>query len=88
MIKGNLICLFIAGSKRLSSLCCGSQHVWAVDSEGEIYFRVGTAPPSEDIMVPVWISVDGTTSTHDSHFVNVMCNNSDTLVNIFMHMLA
>ena len=68
------------GSKKLISLFCGSHHVWGVDAQGEVYFRVGTAPPAEDMMVPVWMPVDGATSTHDSQFIDVVCSGNDKMV--------
>lgn len=40
------------------SVSCGSQNVWAVDSRGMVYFRVGTQPLNPNMMLPAWISIE------------------------------
>ncbi|KAK7880463.1 hypothetical protein WMY93_032893, partial [Mugilogobius chulae] len=37
---------------------CGSQNVWAVDSKGLVYFRVGTQPLNPSMMLPAWICIE------------------------------
>ncbi|XP_028294683.1 tectonin beta-propeller repeat-containing protein 2 isoform X2 [Gouania willdenowi] len=46
------------GSVRLQNISCGSQNVWAVDSKGLVYFRVGTQPLNSSMMLPAWILID------------------------------
>ncbi|KAE8277165.1 Tectonin beta-propeller repeat-containing protein 2 [Larimichthys crocea] len=46
------------GSVRLVSVSCGSQNVWAVDSRGVVYFRVGTQPLNPSMMLPAWIHIE------------------------------
>uniref|UniRef100_A0A8D1H5R4 Tectonin beta-propeller repeat containing 2 n=1 Tax=Sus scrofa TaxID=9823 RepID=A0A8D1H5R4_PIG len=46
------------GTVRLTSLSCGNQHVWACDSRGGVYFRVGTQPLNPSLMLPAWIMIE------------------------------
>ncbi|KFO74857.1 Tectonin beta-propeller repeat-containing protein 2 [Cuculus canorus] len=46
------------GTVKLISLTCGNQHVWACDSSGGIYFRVGTQPLNPSLMLPAWIMIE------------------------------
>nr|XP_058914179.1 tectonin beta-propeller repeat-containing protein 2 [Kogia breviceps] len=46
------------GAVKLMSLACGDQHVWACDSRGGVYFRVGTQPLNPSLMLPAWITID------------------------------
>ncbi|XP_029973409.1 tectonin beta-propeller repeat-containing protein 2 isoform X1 [Salarias fasciatus] len=46
------------GGVRLVSVSCGSQNVWAVDSRGIVYFRVGTQPLNPSMMLPAWIHIE------------------------------
>lgn len=48
----------VTGSVRLVSVSCGSQNVWAVDSRGLVYFRVGTQPLNPSMMLPAWIHIE------------------------------
>lgn len=43
---------------RLTSLACGNQHIWACDSKGGVYFRVGTQPLNPNLMLPAWITLE------------------------------
>lgn len=47
-----------AGTVRLTSLACGNQHIWACDSKGGVYFRVGTQPLNPSLMLPAWIMIE------------------------------
>lgn len=51
-------CLCVKGNVRLVSVSCGSQNVWAVDTRGVVYFRVGTQPLNPSMMVPAWIHIE------------------------------
>ncbi|XP_027529792.1 tectonin beta-propeller repeat-containing protein 2 isoform X2 [Neopelma chrysocephalum] len=46
------------GTVKLISLTCGNQHVWACDTNGGIYFRVGTQPLNPSLMLPAWIMIE------------------------------
>ncbi|XP_067151102.1 tectonin beta-propeller repeat-containing protein 2 isoform X6 [Apteryx mantelli] len=46
------------GAVKLISLACGNQHVWACDTSGGIYFRVGTQPLNPSLMLPAWIMIE------------------------------
>ncbi|XP_062974139.1 tectonin beta-propeller repeat-containing protein 2 [Elgaria multicarinata webbii] len=46
------------GAVKLRSLACGNQHIWACDSCGGIYFRVGTQPLNPSLMLPAWIMIE------------------------------
>nr|XP_027802544.2 tectonin beta-propeller repeat-containing protein 2 [Marmota flaviventris] len=46
------------GAIKLTSLACGSQHIWACDSRGGVYFRVGTQPLNPSLMLPAWIMIE------------------------------
>lgn len=64
--------LCVKGSVRLVSVSCGSQNVWAVDSRGVVYFRVGTQPLNPSMMLPAWIHIEPPvqvthTHTHRNH---------------------
>uniref|UniRef100_A0A5F9D463 Tectonin beta-propeller repeat containing 2 n=1 Tax=Oryctolagus cuniculus TaxID=9986 RepID=A0A5F9D463_RABIT len=51
--KGSLV-----GAVKLTSLACGNQHIWACDSRGGVYFRVGTQPLNPSLMLPAWIMIE------------------------------
>ncbi|XP_037687732.1 tectonin beta-propeller repeat-containing protein 2 isoform X4 [Choloepus didactylus] len=46
------------GGIKLTSVACGNQHVWACDSRGGVYFRVGTQPLNPSLMLPAWITIE------------------------------
>ncbi|XP_004917231.1 tectonin beta-propeller repeat-containing protein 2 isoform X2 [Xenopus tropicalis] len=46
------------GPVTLCSLSCGNQHIWACDTSGVIYFRVGTQPLNPSMMLPAWIMIE------------------------------
>ncbi|XP_059579227.1 tectonin beta-propeller repeat-containing protein 2 isoform X1 [Alligator mississippiensis] len=46
------------GAVKLTSLACGNQHVWACDTSGGVYFRVGTQPLNPSLMLPAWIMIE------------------------------
>ncbi|XP_020826769.1 tectonin beta-propeller repeat-containing protein 2 isoform X4 [Phascolarctos cinereus] len=46
------------GAIKLISLSCGNQHIWACDSRGGVYFRVGTQPLNPSLMLPAWITIE------------------------------
>ncbi|KAJ7345201.1 hypothetical protein JRQ81_001151 [Phrynocephalus forsythii] len=46
------------GGVKLRGLTCGNQHIWACDTSGGIYFRVGTQPLNPSLMLPAWIMIE------------------------------
>ncbi|KAM8781803.1 tectonin beta-propeller repeat-containing protein 2 [Rhynchonycteris naso] len=46
------------GAVKLRSVACGNQHVWACDSRGGVYFRVGTQPLNPGLMLPAWVTIE------------------------------
>uniref|UniRef100_A0A8C8SAY5 Tectonin beta-propeller repeat containing 2 n=1 Tax=Pelusios castaneus TaxID=367368 RepID=A0A8C8SAY5_9SAUR len=46
------------GCIKLASVACGNQHIWACDTSGGVYFRVGTQPLNPSLMLPAWIMID------------------------------
>ncbi|XP_074852576.1 tectonin beta-propeller repeat-containing protein 2 isoform X2 [Carettochelys insculpta] len=46
------------GAVKLTSLACGNQHIWACDTSGGVYFRVGTQPLNPSLMLPAWIMIE------------------------------
>ncbi|XP_073923223.1 tectonin beta-propeller repeat-containing protein 2 isoform X2 [Castor canadensis] len=46
------------GAIKLTNLACGNQHIWACDSRGGVYFRVGTQPLNPSLMLPAWIMIE------------------------------
>lgn len=53
-----LLNLSLLGAVKLTSLACGNQHVWACDTSGGVYFRVGTQPLNPSLMLPAWIMIE------------------------------
>ncbi|XP_044916487.1 tectonin beta-propeller repeat-containing protein 2 isoform X3 [Felis catus] len=52
------------GPIKLTSLACGNQHIWACDSRGGVYFRVGTQPLNPSLMLPAWIMIEPPVQAH------------------------
>lgn len=63
--------LCVTGSVRLVSVSCGSQNVWAVDSRGVVYFRVGTQPLNPSMMLPAWIHIEPPVQVTEKHLIHV-----------------
>nr|XP_040055184.1 tectonin beta-propeller repeat-containing protein 2 isoform X2 [Gasterosteus aculeatus aculeatus] len=68
------------GSVRLVSVSCGSQNVWAVDSRGIVYFRVGTQPLNPSMMLPAWIHIDPPVQPIGVQLVNIQTSPNDRLL--------
>uniref|UniRef100_A0A8C4Q3J5 Tectonin beta-propeller repeat containing 2 n=1 Tax=Eptatretus burgeri TaxID=7764 RepID=A0A8C4Q3J5_EPTBU len=43
---------------RLVSVACGTETVWACDTTGMVYFRIGTQPLNPSNMLPAWVSLE------------------------------
>lgn len=57
-VTGTYALSLFTGAVKLTSLACGNQHVWACDSRGGVYFRVGTQPLNPSLMLPAWIAIE------------------------------
>uniref|UniRef100_A0A1A7X3G9 Tectonin beta-propeller repeat containing 2 n=1 Tax=Iconisemion striatum TaxID=60296 RepID=A0A1A7X3G9_9TELE len=68
------------GSVRLVSVSCGSQNVWAVDSRGLVYFRVGTQPLNTSMMMPAWIHIDPPVQPIGLQLVSIQTSPNDRLL--------
>ena len=74
--------LFIAGDATLVHANCGSQNVWAVDSRGQVYLRIGVRPIAYQGLSPAWVPVEGSTSTLGAKFTQVYSGSNDWMVGI------
>ncbi|XP_012735157.2 tectonin beta-propeller repeat-containing protein 2 isoform X1 [Fundulus heteroclitus] len=68
------------GSVRLVSVSCGSQNVWAVDSRGLVYFRVGTQPLNASMMMPAWIYIEPPSQPIGVQLVSIQTSPNDRLL--------
>ncbi|KAK9409424.1 tectonin beta-propeller repeat-containing protein 2 [Crotalus adamanteus] len=65
------------GAVTLTSLACGNQHIWACDSYGGIYFRVGTQPLNPNLMLPAWIMIEPPIQAAGVHLISVYSSPND-----------
>ncbi|XP_004645455.1 tectonin beta-propeller repeat-containing protein 2 [Octodon degus] len=68
------------GAVQLTSLACGNQHVWACDSRGGVYFRVGTQPLNPSLMLPAWIAIEPPVQPTGVTLVNVYASPDDQML--------
>ncbi|XP_004262466.1 tectonin beta-propeller repeat-containing protein 2 isoform X2 [Orcinus orca] len=68
------------GAVKLMSLACGNQHVWACDSRGGVYFRVGTQPLNPSLMLPAWITIEPPVQPAGVALVSVHSSPSDQML--------
>ncbi|XP_027028147.1 tectonin beta-propeller repeat-containing protein 2 isoform X1 [Tachysurus fulvidraco] len=68
------------GHVRLLSFSCGSQNVWACDSNGMVYFRVGTQPLNPSMMLPAWICIEPPEQPVGVHLVRVQTSPNDRML--------
>lgn len=68
------------GSVRLVSVSCGSQNVWAVDSRGVVYFRVGTQPLNPSMMLPAWIQIEPPVQPIGVQLMSIQTSPNDRLL--------
>uniref|UniRef100_A0A665UNC5 HPS5-like beta-propeller domain-containing protein n=1 Tax=Echeneis naucrates TaxID=173247 RepID=A0A665UNC5_ECHNA len=68
------------GNVRLVSVSCGSQNVWAVDSRGVVYFRVGTQPLNPSMMLPAWIHIEPPAQPIGVQLVSIQTSPNDRLL--------
>ncbi|XP_077632608.1 tectonin beta-propeller repeat-containing protein 2 isoform X1 [Crocuta crocuta] len=68
------------GPIKLTSLACGNQHIWACDSRGGVYFRVGTQPLNPSLMLPAWISIEPPVQPAGVTLVSVYASPNDQML--------
>ncbi|XP_059039166.1 tectonin beta-propeller repeat-containing protein 2 isoform X1 [Mustela lutreola] len=68
------------GAVKLTSLACGNQHIWACDSRGGVYFRVGTQPLNPSLMLPAWIMIEPPVQPAGVTLVSVHCSPNDQML--------
>uniref|UniRef100_F7GJ62 Tectonin beta-propeller repeat containing 2 n=1 Tax=Monodelphis domestica TaxID=13616 RepID=F7GJ62_MONDO len=65
---------------QLVSLSCGNQHIWACDSRGGVYFRVGTQPLNPSLMLPAWITIEPPAQPVGINLVSVHSSPNDQML--------
>uniref|UniRef100_A0A8C2AT75 Tectonin beta-propeller repeat containing 2 n=1 Tax=Cyprinus carpio TaxID=7962 RepID=A0A8C2AT75_CYPCA len=68
------------GHVKFLSLSCGSQNVWACDSNGMVYFRVGTQPLNPSMMLPAWICIEPPEQPAGLHLVKIQTSPNDRML--------
>ncbi|XP_069806100.1 tectonin beta-propeller repeat-containing protein 2 [Dendropsophus ebraccatus] len=68
------------GPIKLCSLSCGNQHIWACDTSGVIYFRVGTQPLNPSMMLPAWIMIEPPIQPVGINLINVYSSPNDNML--------
>ncbi|XP_063096984.1 tectonin beta-propeller repeat-containing protein 2 isoform X2 [Cavia porcellus] len=68
------------GAVKLTSLACGNQHIWACDSRGGVYFRVGTQPLNPSLMLPAWIAIEPPVQPTGVTLVSVYASPNDQML--------
>ncbi|XP_051834288.1 tectonin beta-propeller repeat-containing protein 2 isoform X1 [Antechinus flavipes] len=68
------------GAIKLISLSCGNQHIWACDSRGGVYFRVGTQPLNPSLMLPAWITIEPPAQPVGINLVSVHSSPNDQML--------
>ncbi|EMP32879.1 Tectonin beta-propeller repeat-containing protein 2 [Chelonia mydas] len=68
------------GAIKLTSLACGNQHIWACDTSGGVYFRVGTQPLNPSLMLPAWIMIEPPAQPVGINLVSVHSSPNDQML--------
>ncbi|XP_075048735.1 tectonin beta-propeller repeat-containing protein 2 isoform X2 [Mixophyes fleayi] len=68
------------GSVKLCGLSCGNQHIWACDTSGVVYFRVGTQPLNPSMMLPAWIMIEPPIQPVGFNLINVYSSPNDNML--------
>ncbi|XP_074852572.1 tectonin beta-propeller repeat-containing protein 2 isoform X1 [Carettochelys insculpta] len=68
------------GAVKLTSLACGNQHIWACDTSGGVYFRVGTQPLNPSLMLPAWIMIEPPVQPVGINLVSVHSSPNDQML--------
>ncbi|XP_077865720.1 tectonin beta-propeller repeat-containing protein 2-like [Saccoglossus kowalevskii] len=67
------------GSVHIISLSCGYDSVWACDTNGNIYFRMGVKPPQYAFLNPAWVPVEGKPQGIGTYFTQVFVGSSEKM---------
>ncbi|XP_053881318.1 tectonin beta-propeller repeat-containing protein 2 isoform X5 [Malaclemys terrapin pileata] len=68
------------GAIKLTSLACGNQHIWACDTSGGVYFRVGTQPLNPSLMLPAWIMIEPPVQPVGINLVSIHSSPNDQML--------
>ncbi|XP_072285041.1 tectonin beta-propeller repeat-containing protein 2 isoform X2 [Pyxicephalus adspersus] len=68
------------GPIRLCSLSCGNQNIWACDTSGVVYFRVGTQPLNPSMMLPAWIMIEPPIQPVGINLISVYSSPNDSML--------
>ncbi|CAI9607109.1 unnamed protein product, partial [Staurois parvus] len=68
------------GPVRLCSLSCGNQNIWACDTSGVVYFRVGTQPLNPSMMLPAWIMIEPPIQPVGINLISVFSSPNDHML--------
>lgn len=68
------------GQVRLCSLSCGNQNIWACDTSGVVYFRVGTQPLNPSMMLPAWIMIEPPIQPVGINLISVYSSPNDNML--------
>ncbi|XP_073466655.1 tectonin beta-propeller repeat-containing protein 2 [Aquarana catesbeiana] len=68
------------GPVRLCSLSCGNQNIWACDTSGVVYFRVGTQPLNPSMMLPAWIMIEPPIQPVGINLISVFSSPNDNML--------
>ena len=60
----------------LMSVSCTTHNIWALDTDGTVYNRIGVKAPSSHSLTQAWLPVDANTS-----FTQVASGPQDWMVN-------
>lgn len=67
------------GNACLVHLSCNSSFVWSVDSEGQVFHRIGASAPRPGHLNPVWLPID---TFSEIIFTKVFCGPVDWMVRV------
>lgn len=59
--------VILSGEAHIVSISCGSQTVWAVDSDGQVFQRLGVKPASSYQLNPAWLPIPSTATIFFTH---------------------
>ena len=70
--------LCFTDESHLVSVSCGKINVWAVDSDGNVFHRIGARAPSDHNLNAAWLPVDNS----GTQFTKVIAGSQDWMVNM------
>ena len=75
-----LLLLLAWPGRRFTWLSCGTLNVWAVDQKGGVHLRIGVTAPTNQLLNPAWVPVDGMPQTIGAKFMRVAAGPNDWMV--------